>query len=117
VSRAKPGYRDLAQALLKGVYRMSAIWSRAYHLKGQTLHTLARQKPFEIVDVLADRIVFVPQQGKGTERWASREQIERIDALMRLGKELTQELVRLEYPNDYNTSYITAIVHVLTHAR
>ena len=47
---------------------MKTVWDRVQRLKGETLHTISRHKSFDIVDVLSDRIIFVPHEGKGTPR-------------------------------------------------
>jgi hypothetical protein len=87
------------------------LWEQIQRLKGKTLYTLARNKPFDIVDVQVDRIVFTPQQGNGTQRWASREQIETIATIAATAPHtLTPALVQEQYPDDRNTSYIAAIV-------
>lgn len=94
---------------------MSQIWERVQELKDQTLYTLSRQKAFDISDVRPDRIVFIPQDGNGTERWASREQIEEIVNQGRAGKEITRALVAETYKDDQNTSYIAAIARAVAH--
>ena len=93
---------------------MTDIWERTHPLKGETLYTIAQRKPFDIIRILHDRIVFVPHDGNGTQRWASREQIETITHLVQSGKVINPKLVREQYPNDQNTSYIAAIVKAIT---
>jgi hypothetical protein len=87
---------------------MSVGWQKAQSLKGRTLYTLKQRKPFNVIDVLIDRIILVPQEGKQTPRWIAREQIE---ATCRQGTDraITPGLVRTLYPEDRNTSYIAAI--------
>ncbi len=92
---------------------MTTVWDSGRQLKGETLYTISRRKPFDVVDVLSDRIIFVPRDGKGTPRWASREQIEHICGLANIARDVQRKLVQEQYPNDYNTSYITAIVKAI----
>lgn len=92
---------------------MTNLWDRARQLKGETLHTMSYSKAFDISDVRSDRIIFVPHDGNGTERWASREQIEYIATIGQAGKEITPGLVQAKYPNDRNTSYIAAIAQAI----
>lgn len=89
---------------------MAMIWEQTRQLEGETLYTVYRHKPFNIINVHEDRVTFVPQDGKGTHRWVRREQIERIFERVHNGRSLDRQLVQEHYPNDYNTSYITAIV-------
>ncbi len=92
---------------------MTTIWEHTQRLKGETLYTISRHKPFDVIDVLSDRIVFVPHDGKGTPRWASREQIEHLCGLARGGQDVNRKLVQEIYPSDYNTSYMAAIIKAI----
>ena len=93
---------------------MSTIWERVQALNGKTIQTLARQKEFEIIGVLQDRIEFRPKAGKGTARWAGRDQIEHVAGLDLERSQLTTTRLAEEYPDDQNLSYIAAIVHTVT---
>jgi len=92
---------------------MTIVWDNVQRLKGETLYTISQHKPFDIVDVLSDRIIFVPRNGKGTPRWASREQIEHICGFAKTTQDIDRKLVQEQYPSDYNTSYIIAIVKAI----
>ena len=89
---------------------MSNLWERVKVLEGKTLYTLAQQKPFRIVSVTDDRIVYIPKSGSGAPRWSWRKDIEYlVDIRIRKG-ELTPSHVATEFPSEYNSSYMASIV-------
>lgn len=92
---------------------MTNVWNYVQSLNKTTLYTIYQQKPFDIVDILPDRIVFKPQNGKGTPRWINRTQIERLYELIKAGQDVDRKFVQKLYPSDYNTSYIVAIVRAI----
>ena len=96
---------------------MSTLWERVWQLNGTSLFTLARSREFQVVGVQSDRIEFVPKSGKGTRRWAGRDQIEHIASLNLDESQLTPTRLSEEYPDGQNLSYIAAIVHAVTKAR
>ena len=83
--------------------------SKLKALEGQTLLTWPQRREFEVVEVTADRVVFVPKSGKGTRRWIP------ISTLLDVAEqtwdlsELRQKIL-INYPNTWNSSYIAAIV-------
>jgi hypothetical protein len=89
---------------------MSNFWNRVQSLSGQTLQTRAHNKPFDILEVRSDRIVFSPQAGSGRQRWISRAWLERVHNLRLDESELTPSRLKQEFPNDQNLSYMAAIV-------
>lgn len=92
---------------------MPTVWNRVEALNGKTLHTRARNKEFEIINVLPDRIQFVPKQGNGTTRWVTRDGIEQIAELNLDESELKPSRLQREFPDDQNLSYIAAIVYAV----
>ena len=91
-----------------------SIWNRVEQLKGKTLLTRARQKGFDVVDVLSDRIQFAPKNGKGTLRWLDRASIEQVAEMNLEESELTPLRLKAEFPDDQNLSYMAAIVYAVT---
>ncbi len=89
---------------------MGTIWEKVQRLKGATLRTLSRQKPFEIVEVTTKVVRLVPQEGNGKRRAIRRDRIEHIAGLGLLPDELRKR-VQEQYPESQNTSYYAAIVH------
>lgn len=83
-------------------------------LQGKTLLTVARKRPFQIVDVDDTRVTFVPANGKGTQRWEERSTIEDLMNLCRAKGRLSAHDVAEAYPDTWNSSYLAAIVHELT---
>jgi hypothetical protein len=93
---------------------MSDIWNKVQKLEGKTLYTSARNKPFDVVEVRPDRIVFTPRNGSGAYRWADRRQIETAYQLAGSNNNyITAIIVQEKYPNDRNSSYIAAIVNII----
>ena len=96
---------------------MQNKWDIIRQLEGKTLYTLSQRKPFRIISVLDDRVVYIPKAGSGTPRWSSREDIEYlIDLRIRKG-ELTRSQVAAEFPSEFNSSYMTAIVDEIVRRR
>lgn len=96
---------------------MINVWQHIKSLEGKTLFTLARHKPFDIVSVLNDRVVYIPKSGSGTPRWSYRKDIEYLVGLrMKLG-ELTPSQVAEEFPSEYNSSYLAAFVEAVVSKR
>lgn len=93
---------------------MADFWSRVQALNGRTLKTRARGKAFDVIEVRHDRIVFVPQAGRGRQRWIGRSWLEQIAELHLDESELTPSRLIQEFPNDQNLSYLAAIVHAAT---
>jgi len=93
---------------------MSDVWNKVCQLKGKTLYTSARNRPFDIIDTQSDRIIFTPQNGNGTHRWATRKQIETMyDFASKNNSQITSIIVQEQYPSDRNTSYIASIINTL----
>jgi hypothetical protein len=92
---------------------LSITWERIRALEGQTLHTLKRNCPFRITEVMSDRVVFVPQNGKRTARWYPRKELEYI-ASLGIGRDELRARIQREWPNDQNTSYAAAIIYAAT---
>jgi ABC-type microcin C transport system permease subunit YejB len=93
---------------------MARVWERVQQLKGQTLHTLTRNKAFDVVEVHQDRVLIVPHDGIGMQRSIGREQIEHMFNLHQMGRITSRKLVQEEYPDNQNTSYIATIVAAIT---
>ena len=91
-----------------------SIWNQVEQLKGKTLLTRAQHKEFEVIDVLSDRIQFVPKNGHGTLRWLDRVSIEQIAGMNLDESDLIPSRLAQEFPNDQNLSYMAAIVHAAT---
>ena len=94
---------------------MEKIWDYVGKLEGKTLFTLSQRKPFRIVKVLDDRIVYIPESGSGTPRWSWRKDIEYLVHLRIKKGELTPSQVAMEFPKEYNSSYMAAIVDEIVH--
>lgn len=89
---------------------MNSKWNLVKQMEGETLYTLSQHKPFRVVSVLDDRVVFIPKTGAGTPRWSWRKDIEYLIDLRIKKGELTPSQVQSEFPKEYNSSYMAAIV-------
>jgi len=94
---------------------MSDIWKCVRGLEGQTLHTLHQRHAFTIVDVRAQDLDVVPEEGKKVKRTMIRERIEQV-ALSDEPRERLVQLARHKYPESRNTSYLAAIAHAAREA-
>lgn len=84
------------------------IWNEVRKLKGRTLKTLDRQKPFTIASVTYDRVYVIPQS-TDKERPIPREGVE--NAYLHLV--VTGRLTLTEIENEYaprNPVYVAAIL-------
>ncbi len=91
------------------------IWNEISNLKGRTLKTLDRHKPFEIV-ALTENVVTVLPKSTGKERPISREGVD--NAYRHLT--VTGRLSLTEIENDfapYNPVYVAAILAELPGVR
>jgi hypothetical protein len=96
---------------------MQSSWDFVNQLEGKILYTLSQRKQFRIVSVLEDRIVFIPIAGSGTPRWSWRKDIEYLVTLRIRKGELTPSQVVVEFPKEYNSSYMAAIVDEIVRNR
>jgi len=96
---------------------MNSKWNHVKQLEGETLYTLSQHRPFRVVSVLDDRVVFIPKTGTGTPRWSSRKDIEYLIDLRINKGELTRSKVASEFPKEYNSSYMAAIVDEIVRNR
>ncbi|MFC2043394.1 hypothetical protein ACFLUA_04520 [Chloroflexota bacterium] len=96
---------------------MKSKWNLVKQLEGETLYTLSQRKPFRIVSVLDDRVVYIPKSGSGTPRWSWRKDIEYLVELRIRKGELTPSQIAVEFPSEYNSSYMAAIVDEIVRNR
>jgi hypothetical protein len=92
---------------------MNDAWEEVKKLEGKTIFTLAQQKPFVVERVLNDRIEYRPKSGSGAIRWSWRKDIEHLITLHQREGTLTPSRVAEEFPKEYNSSYMAAIVNVI----
>jgi hypothetical protein len=86
------------------------FWKTVRQLRGETLVTTRQKKRFCIVDVQDDRIIYVAERGNGGNRWTMRQDLEDINEALGSINDISPVDVRKHSPDDFNTSYIAAIL-------
>jgi hypothetical protein len=89
---------------------MATVWDRVRQLKGKTLKTLHRKKPFTVIDVLKDRVKVRPEGGNGTVRPLRGKVIEDFIDLG-ISREELRRRISDAHPDSRNTSYYAAIAY------
>lgn len=84
------------------------IWDEIRKLKGRTLKTLDRQKPFTVVAVTYDKVTVIPQS-TGKERPISREGVENAYRHLLVTGRLTLAEIEKDYA-PRNPVYVAAIL-------
>jgi hypothetical protein len=84
------------------------IWEEIKKLNGQTLKTLDRQKPFNILAV-TDHVVLICPEETQTERPISRDEIEKAYRYLVTIGETTRTEIREKF-SEYNPAYVAAIL-------
>ena len=87
------------------------MWQEIKKLKGQTLTTLAQQKPFDIFDVTHHAVLICPQETQ-TERPISRDEIDASYRHLVTTGQTTRAEIREKF-SEYNPAYVAAILAAL----
>ncbi len=89
---------------------MATVWDRVRQLKGKTLRTLHRKKPFTVIDVGEHRVEVSPEDGNQTVRPLRQEVIEQF-ADRGIPREELRRRISDAHPDSRNTSYYAAIAY------
>ena len=88
-------------------------WAEIRKLKGNTLRTLDRGNPFDVLDVTESAVIIRPHENMN-ERRIARKHIEgALKELVAKG-EITRVTIRAKYSN-FNPAYVAAILALLPH--
>lgn len=85
------------------------LWRRVTGLEGRTLHTTARQEPFDVASVRPDGVL-VRIHSSGKERLIPRTEIEAGAAYADRGGDLIPSALRQAGASEANPAYVAAIL-------
>jgi hypothetical protein len=85
-----------------------SCWTEIRNLKGHTLKTLDRRKPFQVVEVTEHNVIVVPIE-TGKERPVPREGIEKAYRQLIVKGSLTRSDIMKEY-SPFNPAYVAALL-------
>lgn len=89
----------------------SQLWPSISTLDGRELRTLVRGNPFEVVNVLGDRVVLSPVVN-GKARTIARQTLEEAFAALLERRELTGQQIAFEF-SAFNAVYVAALLAAL----
>jgi len=84
------------------------IWNEISNIKGRTLKTLDRQKPFEIFAIKANTVIILPHETR-KERPIPRANFENAYRRLVATGEITRSEIMAEF-SEFNPAYIAAIL-------